>query len=263
MKIAIFISIILSFSAFAQPDCDNIETLLKNVDETYAELSQRPFPNYVKCTLPNDDTLKISLNNAKGERVYKENFGLLTEDTYIIKFFNPQCPGIYFVSIKIGNNQVFMKSIQINSEEFPSGNITTNIDSTYSILNGNWRRSYSEDFIPMIQPESNTEKIIYHYQHNVQLQFSGNNYKIFFERINIDNYQKTTKYFEGKFVVLNDTLKLCGDSGLTKVFHYKVETDSLLISYFTSTVDNNDRIAIPVEKNIDNSEIKLVGIYSR
>ena len=65
MKLLITIWILLSLSVFAQSDCGNYETFLKKVEENYSELSQRPFPNYIKYSLSQKDTFKINFFNVK------------------------------------------------------------------------------------------------------------------------------------------------------------------------------------------------------
>ena len=132
MKVLTLTWVLLSLTVFAQDKCNNFETFLKKVDKNYAELSQPSLLNYVKYTLFQKDTLKVSLNNVKGELVYKKIFGLLEEGTYIIKFFNSKCLGVYFVSTEIGNQPAYKKAIQITSEEFPLKEVEINADNSSS-----------------------------------------------------------------------------------------------------------------------------------
>jgi len=51
------------------------------------------------------------------------------------------------------------------------------------------------------------------------------------------------------------------DSKLNKVFQYKIEKDTLSISHFTSIDKKTGAISVPIERNIYNTEIKLIGKY--
>lgn len=263
MKLLITIWILLSLSIFAQSDCGNYETFLKKVEENYSELSPRPFPDYIKYTLSQKDTVNIKLFNVNGEIVYGENFGLLDGGKYIVKIFNPKCPGVYFVSSEIGNQPAYKKVILITSEASPLKGTEINTDTSASIIEGVWKRSYSEDFVPAIQPEPDLNKIEYHYKYDLQLQFSKGTYKIISERTDEDNEGKETKVFEGRFVVKGDTLKLYENSKLNKIFQYKIEEDTLSISFFVSKDEKLGRIVITMERNIYNSKLKIVGQYHK
>lgn len=210
MKALITIWILVSLSVFAQSDCDKYETFFKKVDANYSELSQRPFINYIKYTLSQKDTFKINLFNVKGELVYQENFGMLDVGTYIIKFYNPKCPGVYFVSSEIGNQPAYKKSLLITSEVPPlkETEINTDTSTSTSIIEGVWKRNYSEKFIPAIEPDAEFRKIEYHYKYNLQVQFINGDYKIVAEIINEDNGGKEIKTFLGGFHIKNDTLKV-------------------------------------------------------
>jgi len=261
MKVLFAIWILLNLSVFAQSDCNDFKILLKEVDKNYSELSHNPFPSYVKYSLTQKDTIKVFLYNVNGELVYQNDFGFLEESTYIVKFFNPECSGVYFISTEIGNQSPFKKAIQITSEAFPSKETVINADSSNIIIEGIWKRSYSEKFIPALQPDSDFHTIEYHYRYNLQVQFAKGIYKIISERIDEDNSGKKINTFEGKFEVEGDTLKLFEDFKLKKVFQYKIEEDTLSISYFTSKDKKTGAMVIPLERNIYNTEIKLIGKY--
>jgi len=262
MKMLITIWILLRLSVFAQSDCNDFKILLKEVDKNYSELSQNPFPSYIKYTMTQNDTLKTSLYNVKGELVYQNNFGLLEEGIYIVKYFNPKCSGVYFVSVEIGNQPTFKKTIQITSESFPTKEIET--DATNTIIDGAWKRSYTEKFIPAIQPNSDLHKIEYHYKYDLQLQFSKSKYKIFSERTDLDNGGKELKTYEGNFTIKADTLKLYENSKLEKVYQYKIVEDTLTISYFSIKGKVTGTISVPMEINIPyKTEIKLIGKYHK
>jgi len=263
MKTIITIWLLFCLSVFAQSDCDKYETFLKKVDENYSELSNRPFQNYLKYTLSQKDTLKTSLFNVKGELVYKENFGLLDVGTYIIKFYNPKCQGIYFVSSEIGNQPAYKKSILITSEISSLNGTEINADTSTSIIDGIWKRSYSEKFIPALQFEPEFHKSEYLYKYNLQVNFSKGDYKILTEIINDDNSVKEIKTFWGRFITEVDTLKLYENSKLKKVFQYKIEKDTLSLSFFVSQDKNSGAILIPMDINIFNRGIKLVGMYHK
>lgn len=263
MKILITIWIIFSLSVHAQFDCGNYKTFTQKVDETYSELSQRPFPNHIKFTLSQKDIVKLKLFNVNGELVYQENFGLIDVGTYIIKFFNSKCSGVYFVSSEIGNKPAFMKGIQITSEELPL-KVNEIIDVTSaSNIEGVWKRSYSENFIPAIQLESDFHKIEYHYKYVIQLKFAIDEYKILSERTDEDNDSKKVETFEGKFFVKDDTLKLYEDSKLKKIFQYEIKEDTLSISYLAYKDNKTGAMVIPMERFIYNTEIRLIGKYHK
>jgi hypothetical protein len=261
MKALITFWILLKLSVFAQSDCNVFKILLKEVDKNYSELSQNPFPSYIKFTLAKNDTLKTSLYNVNGELVYQNNLGLLEEGIYIVKYFNPKCSGIYFVSIEIGNQPAFKKAIQITSESFPIKEIET--DATATIIDGNWKRSYSEKFIPAIQYNSDLHNIAYHYKYDLQLQLSKGIYKIISEKTDENNNGKDIKTFEGRFIVKGDTLKLYEDSKLKKLFQYKIVEDTLSVSYHLTKDEKSGAIVIPMERNYFNTEIKLIGKYHK
>ncbi|MCJ7508563.1 MAG: hypothetical protein MUO85_07530 [candidate division Zixibacteria bacterium] len=233
------------------------------MDENYAELSQQQFLNYIKYSLPQKDTLRVSLYNVKGELLYQKNFGLLDLGTYIVKFYNPECPGVYFVSTQIENQPAYKKAIQITSEAFPPKEVKINPDTATSIIDGLWKRSYSEKFIPAVQPAAKFPKIEYHYKYDLQVQFINGQYKIVAEVINEDNGGKEIKIFEGRFITKGDTLKLYEDSKLNKVFQYKIEEDTLSISCFVSKDEKTGAIVLPMEKIIYNTEIELLGEYHK
>jgi hypothetical protein len=261
MKVLITIWILLNLSVFAQSDCYDFKILLKEVDKNYSELPQNPFPSYIKFSLTKNDTLKTSLYNVKGELKYQKNFGLIEEGTYIVKFFNPECSGVYFVSTIIGNQSAFKKAIQITSEKFPSKEIEIDTDASTLMIDGVWNRSYFEKYIPALQPDSDFYKVEYHYKYELQFQFSKGLYKIISKRTDKANGGKDTKTFEGKFIVKGDTLKLYENSKLNKVFQFKIETDTLLISLFAIKNEKTSVIALPLEKDIYNTKIKLIGKY--
>jgi hypothetical protein len=263
MKVLFTIWILFSLSVFSQSDCDNYEAIINKVDENYAEHSQRPFLNYIKHTLSKKDTFKISLYNVNGELVYKKNLGLLEVGTYIVKFFNPKCSGVYFVSSEIGNQPAYKKAIQITSEAFPSKEAEINTDSSNIIIDGIWKRSYSEKFIPALQPDSDFHKIEYHYRYNLQVQFAKGTYKIISERIDEINSGKKINAFEGRFEVKGDTLKLFEDFKLKKVYQYKIKEDTLSISYFTSKDKKTGAMVIPMERKIYSKELNLIGMYHK
>lgn len=262
MKVLITIWIFISSSVFAQSDCNDFNILLKKVDKNYTELSQNPFQNYVKYTLTLKDTVKVMLYNVNGELVYQKDLGYLNEDTFIIKFFNHNCSGIYFVSTKIGNQSPFKKIIQITSETYSTKE--AEIDSTATIIDGVWKRSYSEKFIPAIQFDSDSHKIEYHFRYNLQIQLSKGIYKITSEKIDEDNGGKKIDTFEGIFTINADTLKLYEDSKLKKVFQYKIVEDTLAISYFVTRDKVTGAMIVPIEGiKPYNAEIKLIGKYNR
>lgn len=262
MKVLITIWIFLNLSVFTQSDCNDFKILLRKVDKDYTELSQNPFPSYLKYMLTKNDTLKTSLYNVKGELVYQTNFGFLEEGTYIVKIFNPKCSGVYFVSTEIGNQPAFKKAIQITSEAFPTKETET--DATATIIDGTWKRSYSEKFIPEIQPDSDFHKIEYHYKYDLQLHFSKGIYKIILERTNEDNKGKETKKFKGQFIVKGDSLKLYENFKLKKLFQYKIVEDTLAISYFVSKDKVTGTLSVPMESiNPYNTEIKFIGKYHK
>jgi len=263
MKVLITIWILYSVLVLPQTNCQNYETLLKKVDKNYAELSQRPFLNYTKYTFSQKDTLKVNLFNVKGEVVYQKNFGLLNEGRYIVKFSNPKCSGVYFVSLEIGNQPSYKKLIQITSEAFPLNEIETNSIISTSIIDGVWQRSYRGNFIPALQPSSNLYKIEYHFNYDLQVQFADDSYKIISKKTDEENGAKEIKTFEGRFTVNSDTLNLYEESKLNKVFQYKIEEDTLSISYFVSNDEKTDKIEISIERNIFNTEIQLVGKYHK
>lgn len=263
MKILTLTWILLGLTTFAQDKCNKYESFLKKVDKNYAELSQPPLLNYVKYTLSQKDALKVSLNNVKGELVYQKIFGLLEEGTYIIKFFNSKCLGVYFVSTEIGNQPAYKKAIQITSEEFPLKEVEINADNSSSLIEGIWKRSYSEKVIPQIQPWTDLNKIEYYYKYDLQIHFSKDFYKIISQITDEDNGGKETKTFEGKFIVIDNILKLYEDSKLKKVFQYKIEKDTLSISHPEIIDKNTGMIAVPIERNIYNTEIKLIGKYQK
>ena len=261
MKNIFTIWIIINSFIFAQADCKDFKTLFKTVDKNYAELSQQPFPNYVKYTLSQKDSIKVSLYNVKGEIVYQENYGLLDANTYVIKFFNPECAGIYIASTEIGKQQAYKKSILITSEEYIPNGIEMKLANSSSIVNGVWKRSYSERFIPPIQPQTEGYKIEYHYKYDLTVSLSKNDYKIISERTDENNGGKETKVYEGKYAVYGDTLKLFKDSKLNKIFHYKVESDTLTLTYFTHIDKRNGIGVVSMERNFSNQDIKLNGKY--
>lgn len=263
MKILITIWILYCVLVLPQTNCQDYETLLIKVDKNYAELSQHQFPNYIKFSLSQKDTFKINMSNVKGELVYQENFGLIDVGTYIVKFFNPKCPGIYFVSLEIGNQPSYKKSIQIASDAFPLNKIENNSIISTSIIGGVWKRNYYRNFIPVIQPSSNLYKIEYHYKYDLQVQFADDSYKIISEKTDEGNGTKEIKTFEGRFTVNGDTLNLYEESKFNKVFQYKIEEDTLSISYFVSNDEKTDKIEILMERNIFNTEIQLVGKYHK
>lgn len=263
MKLIITFWILIHCIVFPQPDCQNFETLIKKVDKNYAELSQSPLQNYIKYNLSQNDTFKTGLYNVKGELVFQKNFGLLDVSTYVVKFFNPKCPGVYFVSIEIGNQPVFKKAIQITSEEFPSKEIEINAYNSASTIEGIWKRSYSEKFIPTIQFFSGLNKTEHHYKYDLRVHFSKDFYKIISERTAEEDSGKTWQTIEGKFIVKDDTLKLYEDSKLNNVFQYKIEKDTLSITHFVIKDEKTGTISIPIEKNINDTEIKLIGKYHK
>jgi len=263
MKALITFWILLNLSVFAQSDCNVFIILLKEVDKNYSELSQNPFPSYIKFTLTKNDTLKTSLYNVKGELVYQNNFGFLKDGTYSVKYFNPKCAGVYFVSVEIGNQTAFKKAIQITSEAFPTKEVEINTDTSPTIIDGVWKRSYSEKFIPALQPDSEFHKIEYHYRYDLQVHFSKNSYKIISEKTDEDNGGKEIKTFGGKFALKSDTLKLYEDSKLKKMFQYKIIEDTLTITYHSTKDEKSGAIVIPMERNYFNTEIKLIGKYHK
>ncbi len=234
MKILFTILILLSSFIYPQSSDKEFKTYIKKVDKYYAEFSDHPFNNYVKYTLSKIDGVKIILFNTKGEIVYRENYGVLEPNTYIIKFFNPECPGVYFVSTKIGKQQAFKKSIQITSEVFPIKGIEKLSKNPTSNIEGEWKRSYAEKFIPAIQPQLNGHKIEYHYKYDMTVKFLNDSYKIISEKTDLSNGGKDTTTFDGKFVIKADTLKLYENKKLEKAYHYKIDKDTLSISYFLS-----------------------------
>lgn len=263
MKVLILTWILLSLTVLAQGKCDKYEAFLKQVDKNYAELSRPSLLNYGKYTLSQRDTLKVSLYNVNGELVYQKYLGLLEEGTYIIKFFNPNCLGVYFVSTEIGNQPAYKKAIQITSEELPLKEVEIFTYSSSSLIEGVWKRSYSEKVIPEIQLYSGLNKIEYHYKYDLQVHFSKDFYKIISEITDVDNGGKETKTFEGKFIVIDKILKLYEDSKLNKVFQYKIEKDTLSISHLEIIDRKTGMIAVPIERNIYNTEIKLIGKYHK
>ena len=248
MKVLFTFWILLNLSALAQSDCNDFKILLKSVDKNYAELSQQSFPNFVKYTFKQKDTIKVFLYNVNGELVYQNDFGFLKEGTYIIKFFNPKCSGVYIVSTKVGNQSSFKKAIQITSEALPSKEVEINADSSNIIIDGIWKRSYSEKYIPALQPDSDFHKIEYHYKYDLQIQFSKDSYKIISERTDEDNGGKDIKAFEGKFVLKGDTLKLYEDSKLKKILQYKIYDYTLSISFPITKDEKTGAILLPMEK---------------
>lgn len=262
MKALITIWILFSLTVFAQSDCNDFKILLKEVDKNYSELSQNPFPSYIKFTLTQKDNLKTSLYNIKGELVYQNNFDLLGEGIFIVKYFNPKCPGVYFVSTEIGNQPAFKKAIQITSESFPTKEIETEANNT--IIDGVWERSYSEKFIPAIQIDSDLNKIEYRYKYDLKLQFSKGVYKIISVRTDEDNSGREITTFNGRFIVKGDSLKLYEDSKLKKILHYEIIEDTLSISYFPTKDKVTGTVSIPTEMNVPyNKEIKLIGNYHK
>ena len=263
MKVLITIWILLSVSVFAQTNCDDFKILFKEVDKNYSELSQSAFPSFIKFTLIKNDTLKTMLYNVKGELKYQKDFGFIEKGTYLVKFFNPECSGVYFISTEIGNQSAFKKAIQINSEEFPTKEVEINTDKSPTIIEGVWKRSYSEKFIPALQPNSDFHKIEYHYKYDLQVQFSKDIYEIISERTDEDNGGKEIKAFGGKFALKSDTLKLYEDSKLKKTFQYKIIEDTLTITYHSTKDEKSGAIVIPMERNYFNTEIKLIGKYHK
>ena len=263
MKVLITIWILLSVSVFAQTNCDDFKILFKEVDKNYSELSQSAFPSFIKFTLIKNDTLKTRLYNVKGELKYQKDFGFIEKGTYLVKIFNPECPGVYFISTEIGNQSAFKKAIQINSEEFPTKEVEINTDKSPTIIEGVWKRSYSEKFIPALQPNSDFHKIEYHYKYDLQVQFSKDIYEIISERTDEDNGGKEIKAFGGKFALKSDTLKLYEDSKLKKTFQYKIIEDTLTITYHSTKDEKSGAIVIPMERNYFNTEIKLIGKYHK
>ena len=263
MKILFTILILFSLSVLSQSNCDNFEAIIKEVDENYSELSQHQSINYIKHTLSKKDTFKISLFNINGELVYKINLGLLEVGTYIVKIYNPKCPGIYFVSTEIGNQSAYKKAIQITSEAFPLKEAEINTDISATINDEIWERSYSEKFIPALQPDSNFHNIEYHYKYDLQLQFSKGNYIIISQRTDENNNGKEIKTYKGKFIANGDTLKLYEDSKLKKVFQYKIDEDTLSISDHSMKDENTGAIILPTLNNIYETGIKLIGKYHK
>ena len=251
-----------SVSSFAQSNCDTYEMFLKRVHEDYSELSSRTFPNYIKYTISAKDSLKILLYNVEGELVCGESFGLLDIGTYIVKFYNPKQPGVYFVSSEIGKQGRYKKSILITSEEPPSDKREINPDTSTTIINGKWKRSYSEKFIPALQPEAEFQKVEYHFKYNLLLVFSKGDYKIVTEITRDDNINDT-KSSAGKFIIAGDSLKLYENSKLQKVFQYKIENDTLSLSYFESQDKKTGALVVPMNLNIYGPSIKLTGKYHK
>ena len=263
MKTLFIILIFFNSFIFAQSDCKDFKSLLKIVNKDYAELSQLAFPNYVKYTLSQKDSIKISLYNVKGEMVYKEKFGLLEANTYIIKFFNPKCTGVYFTSIEIGNQPSYKKSIQITSEECTPNEHEIDSNNSTTILEGAWKRSYSDKLIPPIQPQVEDYKLEYHYKYDLTVTFSNNDYKILSIRTDKDNGGKETKIYEGKYIATDDTLKLYEESKVEKVFQYKVVNDTLSLTHFI-TIDKKTGItSIPMQRSDYTLELNLIGKYHK
>jgi hypothetical protein len=261
MKLLISFWISCSILLHPQSDCKNFNTIFYKVDDNYSELSQNHFANFIKISAFDLDSIKIDLYNVDGQQVYQNYYVLNSSGKYIFKFFNPDCPGIYFCTIKVGNQPSYKKSVQITSEAFPSNEIETNFDTSTFIIDGIWKRKYYENSTPQIQPNSDLNKIEYHYEYDLQVQFYKGSYKISSERIDEDNGGKITKTYEGRFTLSADTLKLYEGSKLSRVFQYKIEEDTLSIFLFSNLNEKTGALEIQLEKNIYDTEIKLVGKY--
>ncbi|MGD8778568.1 MAG: hypothetical protein PVH88_06350 [Ignavibacteria bacterium] len=194
--------------------------------------------------------------------MYEENFGILEDGTHLIKIFNPRCPGAYFASIENGNSKA-VKAIIITTEEFPSDEVGIYVGRSSPIIEGIWMRNYSEKIIAENLIESKPDKTAYLYNFDMQIHFLKDTYKIVVEKSGEGNLEKETKTFEGKFIVNGDTLKMYENSKLAKVFQYKIEKDSLVISHFLVKDMRSGAIAIPMEMNFYNNGIKFVGKYHK
>lgn len=261
MKLLISFWISCSILLQAQSDCKNYNTILDKVDNHYSELSQNYFPDFIKFSAFDLDSIKIDLFNVDGQQVYQKYYVLNSSGEYILKFFNPDCPGIYFCTIKVGNQPSYTKSIQITSEEFPLNEIKTNLGTSTSIIDGVWKRSYYENITPTIQPGSDLNIMEYHYKYDLQMQFFKESYKILSERTDEDNGGKITKTYEGRFTISSDTLKLYEESKLSRVFQYKINKDTLSIFLMSNINEKTGAVEIQIEKNIYDTEIKLAGKY--
>jgi hypothetical protein len=118
MKVLIVFWIFYASLLFSQSDCKNFNTYFEQVDDKYSDLSQNYFPNFIKIIANSLDTIKVDLNDVNGDLVYQADYIVDSSGTYILRFYNPNCPGIYFSNISIGKQPNFKKAIQITDKPY-------------------------------------------------------------------------------------------------------------------------------------------------
>jgi hypothetical protein len=262
MNTFIKLFLFLIVSSFAQSNNEGYITILKEVDEYYSELSSQKFPNYIKFSLSVEESLKIFLYSVEGKLVYEANYSFVDIGTYIVKFYNPQYPGVYIVSLKIGKQMPAKKSILITSEKPPSTKIEINPDTSTTIIDGIWKRGYSENLIPSLQPDAEFHELEYHLKYDLQLIFSKGSYRIISE-ITKDDGKSGIKSYVGNFAISGDTLKLYENSNLQELFQFKIEKDSLSLSYFVYEKEDKEiqSFELPMNLNINKPRLKIAGRY--
>lgn len=119
MILLIVLCIIYNLSTFSQADCGNFKTLFYEIEKNQSEISQNYLPNFVIINISSTNSIEVELHDVDGKFVFHKGFLANSSGKYVIKFYNDECPGIYFCSIRIGDEPDFKKAIQITKEKAP------------------------------------------------------------------------------------------------------------------------------------------------
>ncbi len=252
----------LNLESYAQDVSNEYKVVLTKINEKGSEYPRSGLRTQIIYNLVNIDSFKTKLYDIQGEVVLKKDFGLLESGIYELKFYSNNKPGIYFVTTKIGDNQSGMMLIQINAETSSSGEHNKQQDISVSIIDGKWNRSYTETFIPAIQPSSDNQ-LKYNYRYDIQFIFLRGNYKINSKRTCAETGETKPNTYTGTFLIAQDSLMLFQNSQLYRVLQFKIIDAELYLSDFSQVIENNGEKILVVPTGFVQEEIKLSGKYSR
>jgi hypothetical protein len=223
----------------------------------------RPFPSVVGFKQPQDDSLRVELNDTKGRTVYTKHFGPTKAGNYVLGFANADTSGLFFVHMLSGRNRA-TRTIMLRREWQPSLRNLPCPEAMVSQIDGSWLSEYSEERIPQIVLQAESQKETYMVHHAVQLNLTKGSYEVIWQRIS--NGRKEENRFDGCYAVSNDTLRLFrgGTNGLWHEVEYKCSEDTLTLEHKPGVVNKESGLmSFPLQPSPYAMSLRLVGRYER